>query len=198
MADRLVRIGPAVVGWTAVGAPLAGSRRHPDARVAGRHLLRRAVSAVGGIGLRLEQRCLACGGVDHGPPRDGSGDTVVSVAYAVGVVVVAAARITDARAIGVDVEPDVGELPELAALFHPEPAPDAARWTAIEAALKADGRGILVAPESVSLDPDAGIALVPGRARALAIHTVAGPAGHVVSLALDSSEGPTPGAPRPR
>jgi len=136
------------------------------------------LSLLGVADTGIRQRCEVCGGVDHGPLR--SDDAAISVAYAPGVVVAAAAH---ARAIGIDVERDAGALPGLDALFAPSPPPDAGGWTAIEAALKADGRGLRVDPATVVVAD--GRARVPGHDRTIAVHRVTGPAGYVVSLAID-------------
>ncbi|CAL4859207.1 hypothetical protein [Microbacterium sp. MM2322] len=177
MLVRLSHPDGVVVGWRTV-PETAGSGRTAEARVAGRHLLREALSLLGVADTGIRQRCEVCGGVDHGPLR--SDDAAISVAYAPGVVVAAAAH---ARAIGIDVERDAGTLPGLDALFAPSPPPDAGGWTAIEAALKADGRGLRVDPATVVVAD--GRARVPDNDRTIAVHRVTGPAGYVVSLAID-------------
>ncbi|KDA05012.1 4-phosphopantetheinyl transferase [Microbacterium sp. CH12i] len=138
--------------------------------------------------------CAHCGSADHGKPHT-TAPVVISVSY-VGDMVVAAAVASDhATSIGVDIEavPAGGESApreELTALFTPSAPPDTRTWTMIEAALKADGRGLRVSPErlqfaapetanpgwlSVHIDgTDAGIIATPAPA----------PTGFVVSLAL--------------
>lgn len=177
MLTRLSDPDGVVVGWRSVPVT-AGGGRTPEARVAGRHLLREALTLLGAADTGIRQHCDACGDGDHGPLTNDH--AAVSVSYAPGVVVVAAAR---ARAIGIDVEADAGALTDLDALFAPARPPDAASWTAVEAALKADRRGLRVDPAAVVVAD--GWARVPGNDRPVAVHRVAGPAGYVVSLAID-------------
>lgn len=189
MLARLAQPAGVVLGWRAV-PETAGVRRSPAARTAGRRLLREARDLLGAASGGIRQRCGFCGAEDHGPlVADG---VVLGVAYAPGLVVAAAASAIRVRALGVDVERDAGALPSLAALFAPAPPPDAAGWTAIEAAVKADGRGVRVDPASVTVD--AGRAWVPGRDRPFEVTAAAAPAGYVISLAIDPAGTPDRGA----
>lgn len=157
--------------------------------LAGRSLIRDLVHRVRGRGeVVLDSRCERCG-AHHGPPRtDG---VSLSVSHADDLVVVA---VTARPALlGVDVEA-VGasfRRGELQALFPDSPEPDLAGWTRIEAAVKADGRGLLIDPGTVTLRrrprsaaPLAWEAVVPGRRVPLEVVTLAGPPEHVLSVAL--------------
>jgi 4'-phosphopantetheinyl transferase len=144
--------------------------------------------------LRVETRCDVCGATDHGRLRAASGEVLVSVSYAGTSVVAAAAPASAGRAIGVDVERlrDEGPLPGLAGLFAPAPPPDAAGWTLIEAAVKADGRGLTLPPERVVPLNESGRLLpggrrvsVPGRGSRIEAATVPGPDGFAISVAID-------------
>ncbi|HWI31783.1 MAG TPA: hypothetical protein VNT50_09850 [Microbacterium sp.] len=146
----------------------------------------------------LSNRCEQCGADDHGAPRVSGADAVVSVSYARGLVAVAAAHLADAAALGIDIETGTpaGPLTELAPLFAPGEPPDLRGWTLIEAALKADGRGLRVAPAAVRLGADG--ALLPAARRVLiaglddGIEAAPAPApeGFVLSVAVRSGARP--------
>lgn len=138
--------------------------------------------------------CERCG-ADHGRPRLERVPIAVSVSYAGSMVAVAAARHSDAAAVGVDIEqvPDGGahgRLTELAALFAPARPPDMEGWTLIEAALKADGRGVAVDLSEVEVVEPAGrgpgrrAVRIPGRSDPVDAAVVSGPAGFVLSAAM--------------
>lgn len=178
-------VGPVVIRWADAGG---------DRRRVGRSLLVRLIDELApGADAALETRCAVCGHADHGPPRPVSAPVVVSVSYADPLVIAAAVRREDACAVGVDVEQArAGALDELAPLFAPAGPPDIASWTLIEAALKADGRGIRVEPSAVRLAaaptptllPDARLAHLPGRADPLEVAPVAGPDGYALSVCV--------------
>ncbi|GGH43927.1 4'-phosphopantetheinyl transferase family protein [Microbacterium album] len=159
----------------------------------GRMLLAELIGELApGHPITLSSRCDRCGGA-HGRPRAVAAPVVLSVAYAGPLVVAAAARATEAAAIGVDVEAgDAAQrLPDLDRLFAPAPPPDLRGWTRIEAALKADGRGVRVPPADVRFGPASALSLpgaviasVPGRAPAIEVATIPGPAEHVLSIAI--------------
>ncbi|MDL9981058.1 chemotaxis protein CheY [Microbacterium candidum] len=94
--------------------------------------------------------CPFCGG-PHGPVQLPGTPWRASVSYAGEVAVVGVMPAADATAFGIDAEP--------------AGTPGARAWTRVEAALKADGRGLRVAPESVRITPDGSewTAVVPGR-----------------------------------
>lgn len=130
----------------------------------GRALLRALVAELAGAtpidpdAVIIEARCPDCGG-DHGRPvvmaPDAArhihvglshvGDTVVGVASA-------------DRSVGIDAEPagalaDGERAQRIRELIGRHDGDPLRRWTAIEAVLKADGRGLRVDPATVSLDP---------------------------------------------
>jgi 4'-phosphopantetheinyl transferase len=133
--------------------------RGPLDVVAGRALLRGLAAAQLGVApedVPLVQRCPDCGG-PHGRPVVEGSDLHVSLSRcALGTVAVAAWG----RAIGVDVEPR--ELPpeRLDAIRSVAGGDGVAHWTAVEAVLKADGRGLRVDPRRVRVD--GGVAWIEG------------------------------------
>lgn len=169
---------------TVEGVRIAWARAaHRDRReTADAQIRALAADLAPGANLRIERRCLVCGG-PHGRPRLPHAPVHASIAYADPWVVVAVARAEDAAAIGIDAEPDGATL-DLAALFAPADPPDLRGWTAIEAVLKADGRGLMVPPDEVRLLPG-GRASGPDGTAYLVLPVVAAP-GMVVSLALRS------------
>ena len=140
-------------------------------------------------------RCERCG-AEHGRPRFERAPVAVSVSYAGGFVAVAAARIADAAAVGIDIEraPAAGSrvpMRDLGALFAPAPAPDVQDWTLIEAALKADGRGVTVDLAEVRVGETGSGRLagsrairLPGRVDTVDARVIAGPSGFVLSAAM--------------
>ncbi|GAB3595765.1 4'-phosphopantetheinyl transferase family protein [Microbacterium tumbae] len=184
--------GPVVLAWAPAPDPAARS-------LLGRELLGALLRELGEGDTRIARRCAHCGSADHGRPYTVSERAVVSLSYAEGVAVVAVARSTDAGAVGVDVEPaSAGPLTGLAALFAPDPPPDVRGWTVIEAAVKADGRGLRVPPGEVrrsgsdgSILPGGERVLLPG-GRVLEAAAVSAPAGFLISVAID----PRPGSGR--
>lgn len=137
-------------------------------------------------GAVLSRVCAWCGGA-HGAVRVTGADAAASVSYAGELVVVATAAAPPDALFAIDAEPrelqPVALARTRAALEDPEA--DAATWTRVEAALKADGRGLRVDPGSVRLEAsgEAWLAHVPGRHAPLRVVTLAGPPGVVVSLA---------------
>lgn len=204
MADG-VRWGEVAVRWmppdAVIGDPLevvtpfgdqqiARLRALPEARraafAASRHLLGALARDLGRDGIRIESVCARCGGA-HGAPRtDG---LALSVAYAEGLVVAAAASAASVASVGVDVERGhrATVLDDLAPLFAGRAAPDLAAWTRLEAALKADGRGLRVPPDRVhehrAPQRDEVVVTMPGRRHPVVAATVEGPDGYVVSAA---------------
>lgn len=131
--------------------------------VFGRVLLRMLAGELTGrpaSSVRVEACCTVCGG-PHGRPRlEGASDALsrlsVSIAHCAGAVVVAAST---AGVVGVDIEPTDGpvergiRITQIAgAPFSTggmRPADPVLHWTRIEAALKADGRGLELDPRRV-------------------------------------------------
>lgn len=132
----------------------------------------------------LDGTCEACG-VQHGPLRALHAPVALSVSTSGEWAMAGAALRSQASAVGVDVEarPE-RSLAELAPLFAPRPAPTVHDWVRIEAALKADGRGLRVPPGEVRLVGD--LAHVPG-ADPLPSLGVAGPAGTVSAVSFRSA-----------
>jgi len=169
---------------TVEGVRIAWARTARDERRAtGRALIRALGSQLApGTDLRIEQRCTLCGG-PHGRPLLPDAPLLASVAYADPWVAVAVARHHEWAAIGLDLEVEVeGTALDLRSLFAPEAPPDLRGWTAIEAVLKADGRGLLLAPDQVRLSPD-GRATVPDGGEFRILPVSAEP-GMVVTLAV--------------
>lgn len=150
--------------------------------------------------------CDRCGG-PHGPPRVEGAAVAVSVSYAGSVVVSAAVDHALASSVGVDAETEAdaatGRLKDLATLFAPNPPPDLRGWTEIEAALKADGRGLRVEPGAVragaavaSALPHARAMWIPGRSDPIEVAAASSPSGLVVSVAIATAARSEPsGAP---
>lgn len=147
---------------------------------------RRDASAelIGGLlpGAVVVRRCARCGSATHGRPLVVGGRHVVSVSYTDRWVVAAVAPSSFATALGVDAvtvtSAPVGVDRVLAA------GADHRGWARVEAALKADGRGLAVEPAHVTIEnePDGFIA----RVGTAVFHGWDAPApdGVVVSLAV--------------
>ncbi len=171
----------------------------PTSRATGRWLLAELVGEMlPGADVAFSTVCPRCG-ADHGPPVAVGLPVSVSVSYAGSLVVVGAVHGRDAASLGVDVEAvrpgPGGPMADLAALFAPQPPPDLRGWTMIEAALKADGRGLRVPPGDVVVDARRGAAAsvlgeatvlvsVPGRADLIEAAPAPAPVGYLVSVAV--------------
>ncbi|WP_206446567.1 4'-phosphopantetheinyl transferase family protein [Agrococcus sp. KRD186] len=159
-------------------------------RVEARDALRALVGVLAGVdeaSVVVVQRCPDCGG-PHGRPvvmaPPAARDVGVSLAHAGEQHVVAAVR---GRRIGVDAERADAPPERLAALGellgeHPDPL---RRWTQVEAALKADGRGLRVEPGAVHVDDASATARVPGSDRVYDLHAVELGDRLIVSLAVE-------------
>jgi len=166
---------------------LTGDRA--QAFLAGRALIRDLVHRVRGRGdVVLDSRCERCG-AHHGPPR--TAGVSLSVSHADDLVAVAVTALPVPLGVDVEAVTASARVTELQALFPNTAAPDLAGWTRIEAAVKADGRGLAVAPDAVALGPgprSAGpvvwSAVLPGRPAPLEVVTLPGPPTHVLSVAL--------------
>ncbi|WP_146077928.1 4'-phosphopantetheinyl transferase superfamily protein [Pseudoclavibacter sp. AY1F1] len=132
----------------------------------------------------LEVVCAHCGSSTHGKPSIPGRPVIVSIAYAGTAVFVAlASAVDEVSALGIDAE----ELRQEAApgsvrashsLKSPLPpaslgaddsALDLERWTAIEAVLKADGRGLRVDPGQVRFEGEE-LARIAGEDASYRIH----------------------------
>lgn len=157
--------------------------------LAGRLLIRELVLRLGGgPAVTLDSACPRCGD-DHAAPR--TPGFMLSVSHADDLVAVAVS--TGTTPVGVDIEPDsaAARVAELAPMFAPGPAPDLAGWTQIEAAVKADGRGLEIDPGTVVVRPEplgpgspqVWSVTLPGRPQRLQAATLPGPAGFTLSVA---------------
>jgi 4'-phosphopantetheinyl transferase len=140
-------------------------------------------------GATIDNPCPRCGG-PHGPVRIQGARAVASVTYAGGRAVVAVCEGADAAgvaAVGIDAEPVADERRDAAGLTGVLGAGEASvrSWTRVEAALKADGRGLRVDPASVTVEegPDGWRAHVPGGGTIIG-WDAAGPGDLVVSVAV--------------
>lgn len=150
--------------------------------------------------LTLSTVCERCGG-DHGRPRLERAPVAVSISYAGTMVAVAAGLHVDAVAVGVDLEvlPAGGAsqpLHTLDRLFLPHSPPDTAGWSLIEAAVKADGRGltidladVIVGDVGTGTSPRWRAVRVPGRLDPVDAAVVSGPPGFVLSAAMVPAAG---------
>jgi len=168
---------PVVLAWTEV--PPGSSRRA--------HAWRLLADLLPG-GAVLDNPCLRCGG-PHGPVVVTNAPYRASVSYAGRFAVAAVAPIRDAAALGIDAELLSDPRRDAAGMtgLLQDGETTAREWTRVEAALKADGRGLRVEPATVHVivgpSPGEWAASVPGGA----IYTgwdAAGPDGVLVSVAI--------------
>jgi 4'-phosphopantetheinyl transferase len=166
----------ALAGLRFSWAEVAGAER----RTTSRQLLDELLPGSGAI---RSGPCARCGGA-HGPARIEGSDHVVSVAYAGARAFAAAIPRTVAYSVGIDAEQGDADAP--ADIERMRPGTSLREWTRVEAALKADGRGLSVDPALVRIrtSADGWTATVPGRAMPLVGVDAAGPEGFVVSVAI--------------
>lgn len=160
-------------------------------RATAERLIVEALEERGILAPRLVRSCSRCGG-PHGRVRVAAGDAADDVALAVSVSYAAEWAIIGvagtSAAFAIDAEPRLlgrAALDRLRATLGDTRA-DAASWTRVESALKADGRGLLVDPADVrlSLDGDGWVARIPGRPESLRVEEWRnGPPGVIVSVA---------------
>lgn len=136
---------------------------------------------------RLSNPCPRCGG-PHGPVRVAGAPFVASVAYAGAFAVVVVAPAAEVARVGVDAEPSGRRIEHGAAPggVHATGRRLSTRdWVRIEASVKADGRGLRVAPERVRVEPAAGgFTARIDDGDALTGWDLDGPAGLFVSVAV--------------
>jgi 4'-phosphopantetheinyl transferase len=143
-------------------------------------------------GADLENPCPRCGG-PHGPVVVARAPFVASVTYAGGYAIAAVAATRDAAALGIDAEPELDARRDAAGMTGVlgDGHATVRDWVRVEAALKADGRGLRVEPATVDVVPaaDGWTAAVPDGD----VYTgwdVPGPPGILVSVAVLSRESP--------
>lgn len=116
--------------------------------LAGRAALFTAAERLGAPDIRIDARCPDCG-LSHGRPRaeDAGEDVYLALAHGDGRAFAVAAR----TQVGIDAEPLKAPPARLAAIdsLAPGRGDPLRRWTAVEAVLKADGRGLRLAPDTV-------------------------------------------------
>lgn len=137
----------------------------------------------------ITNTCPFCGG-PHGPVWFADRDTLGSVSYAGGFAVVAVADAATARAVGVDAE-SVSHprrtTEDMRGIIHPGRSSSLREWTRVEAVLKADGRGLRVAPATLSITEGEGAwrASVGDSDRRYTGWEVIGPPGVLASVAVE-------------
>ncbi|MGB4778608.1 chemotaxis protein CheY [Microbacterium sp.] len=157
----------------------------PPERIARRaiawDLVRGLLAEAGHADAELSNPCARCGS-PHGPVRIAGAPWLASVSYAGGIAVAAILPATVA-AFGMDAEPLVDPVRDSAG-----PVPGGLlHWVRIEAAVKADGRGLRVNPEEVVVAETAGggwQARLPGTATVYSGREVTGPPGVLVAVAV--------------
>lgn len=122
----------------------------------------------------VEVVCAHCGSTGHGKPSIPGLPVLTSITYAGGTVFVALAGTDDVSALGIDAEErrldaDPSPALSLARRSASDPARDLERWTAVEAILKADGRGLRIDPGEVQFDAE-GSARIAGDTGGYRIH----------------------------
>lgn len=141
-------------------------------------------------GAELSNPCARCGG-PHGPVRTTDASARPAVAYASGVAVAAvASRGSGTFAIDAEVETEpVRDAAGLNGILGARSGVRLRDWVRVEAALKADGRGLRVDPGTVAVVPVGGQgwqAVVPGGPM-IAGWDVDGPPGLVISAAFSEA-----------
>jgi len=124
-----------------------------DGFAAGRLLLHELVRELTGSTPVISAVCPDCGGC-HGKPTIEGSELHVSLSRIPGLAVAAA---NWSSAVGIDVELLDQPQGRLDAIESWTGSRDVRAWTRIEAVLKADGRGLRVAPSDVRVDGDRAI-----------------------------------------
>jgi len=128
-----------------------------DTFLQGRLMLRDLAAELGEPRAVIDAICSDCGG-PHGAPVVRDSELRVTLSRCAEAVVVAGMR---GRAIGIDVELAGADAAGVGSI---------ARWTSVEAVLKADGRGLRVDPDAVTIDGD--IAEISGSVIRYRIETI--------------------------
>ena len=144
---------------------------------------------VGDPAASITNACPQCG-APHGPVQIAGARLVASVTYAGGFAIACIADRAYAAAAGIDAESVKDPRRSAAAMrgiIHPGRSSSLREWTRVEAVLKADGRGLRVAPAAVSLTEGDGAwrATVDGSPRVFDGWDVPGPPGTIMSLAVE-------------
>lgn len=143
-------------------------------------------------GVGLVNPCSRCGG-PHGPVRATDASARLAVAYADGVAVVAVAD-AGHGGFAIDAEAEVGSARDAAGFDGVLGGRDDVRlrdWVRVEAALKADGRGLRIDPGAVAVTPVDAVewhARVPGGAPVRG-WDLANPAGLLISAGFSGAAG---------
>jgi len=167
-----------VEGLRLAWAPVPPSR--PARRKIAWELLRTLLDGVGVPDAVLTNPCPRCGGA-HGPVRLDDDRWLAAVTYAGATAVVGILPRDGVEGLALDAEPLYDPVREAAGGIPG----GVRRWVRVEAALKADGRGLAVEPatvEIIDVDDDRWIARFPGRAPVNG-SDVDGPAGIIVCAA---------------
>jgi len=134
----------------------------------------------------IDNPCPRCGG-PHGPVRIQGASAVASVTYAGARALVAVCTAEGVAGVGIDAEPVEDARRDAAGLGGVLGAGEASvrSWTRVEAALKADGRGLRVDPAAVRIEENPGgwTAHVPG-GETMSGWDAVGPRDLVVSVAV--------------
>ena len=144
---------------------------------------------VGDPAASISNACPECG-APHGPVQITGADVVASVTYVGGFAIACVADRAVATAVGIDAESVSDPRRSAAAMqgiIHPGLSSSLREWTRVEAVLKADGRGLRVAPAAVSLSEGDGAwrATVEGSPRVFNGWDVPGPRGTIMSVAVE-------------
>lgn len=150
------------------------------------------LAEIGGSGIQLSNPCPFCGG-PHGPVQVHGAAVTASVSYAAGFAVAAIAPVEAGR-VGVDAAAAVDlqrDAAGLGGVLGPGSRPSVRDWVRVEAALKADQRGLRIEPGQVrvTLDAEGWRAEAPSFAAPIRGEDRDGPAGILVSAALRPSPG---------
>lgn len=141
-----------------------------------------------GPDVEITNICPRCGEL-HGPVVVSGADVHASIAYAGGYALAGVITATAGASLGIDAEAEVDARRDSAGLdgvLGTGRAVTLRDWVRVEAALKADGRGLRVDPATVTVQASGieWVASVAGRAHAIPGVDLAGPPGVLVSAAI--------------
>ncbi|MBU4464723.1 MAG: chemotaxis protein CheY [Actinobacteria bacterium] len=155
------------------------------------------IRELAGADVEITNTCPRCG-EPHGPVAVAGADVHASIAYAGGYALAAVIEATPGACLGIDAEAVADARRDAAGLdgvLGTGRSVTLRDWVRVEAALKADGRGLRVDPATVTVHGGDGAweASVPGRARRVQGADLVGPPGVLVSAAIAPPE-TAPGA----